>query len=85
MPPGWPYFIYPPLCCAKLGFPGGSVVKNPPAGDVDMIPRSGTSPGGGNDNPLQFSCLGNPMDREAWWTTVTHNLMTITTVCEASP
>ena len=35
-----------------------------------MIPGSGTSPGEGNDSPLQFSCLGNPMNREAWWATV---------------
>ena len=44
------------------GFPGGSVVKNPPtnAGDASLIP------GEGNGNPLQYSCLGNPMDRGAW-------------------
>ena len=50
------------------GFPGGSVVKNLPAnaGDVGLIPGSGRSVGGGNDNPLQYSCLGNPMDRGAW-------------------
>ena len=46
------------------------VVKNPPAyagdtGDVGLIPRSGRSPAGGNGNPLQHSCLENPMDREA--------------------
>ena len=35
------------------------------AGDVGSIPGSGGSPGEGNDNPLQYSCLGNPMDREA--------------------
>ena len=54
------------------GFPGGSVVKNPPAnaGDVGLIPGSGRSPGEGNGNPLQYSCLGNPMDREAWRATV---------------
>ena len=51
------------------------VVKNPPAngGDVSdtgLIPGLGRSPGGGNGNPLQYSCLGNPMDREAWWATV---------------
>ena len=51
------------------------VVKNPPAnagdaGDVGLIPGLGTSPGIGNDNPLQYSCLGNPMDREAWGATV---------------
>ena len=44
------------------------MVKNPPAsaGDVGLIPGSGGSPGGGNDNPLQSSWLGNPMDRVAW-------------------
>ena len=40
------------------------------AGDPGSIPRSGRSPGGENDNPLQYSCLGNPMDRGAWWATV---------------
>ena len=50
---------------------GGSVVKNPPAnagitGDACWIPGSGRSPGGGNGNPLQYSCLGNPMDRGTW-------------------
>ena len=55
-----------------LGLPGGSVVKNPPAnvGDVGLIPGSGRSPGGGNGNPLQYSCLENPMDRGAWWAIV---------------
>ena len=55
-----------------MGFPGGSVVKNPPAnaGDAGSIPGSGRSPGVGNGNPLQYSCLGNPMDRGAWWATV---------------
>ena len=50
---------------ALMGFPGGSVVKNPPAsaGDMGSIPGSGISAGGGNGNPLQYSCLGNPMDR----------------------
>ena len=54
------------------GFPGGSVVKNPPAnaGDVGLIPGSGRSPGEGNGNPLQYSCLGNPMDRGTWQATV---------------
>ena len=49
-------------------FPGDSVVKNLPAnvGDLGSIPRSGRSPGEGNGNPLQYSCLGNPMDRGAW-------------------
>ena len=40
------------------------------AGDVGSIPESGRSPGGGNGNPLQCFCLGNPMDRGAWWATV---------------
>ena len=54
------------------GFPGGSVVKNPPAkaGDTGSIPGLGRSPGGGNGNPLQCSCLGTPMDRGAWRATV---------------
>ena len=58
----------------RTGFPGDTVVKNPPANagdarDMDLIPGSGRSPGGGNGNALQYSCLGNPMDREAWWVT----------------
>ena len=54
------------------GFPRGSVVKNPPAnaGDGGSIPGSGRSPGGGNGNPLQDSCLGNTMDGGAWRATV---------------
>ena len=40
------------------------------AGDMGSILGSERSPGGGNDNPLQYSCLGNPMDRGAWWATV---------------
>ena len=57
------------------GFPGGSVVKYPPAntrtaGDVDLIPGLRKSPGEGNDKPLQYSCLGNLMDRGAWQVTV---------------
>ena len=49
----------------KLGFPGDSVVKNPPAnaGDVDLIPGLGRSPGEGNGNPLSYSSMGNPMDK----------------------
>ena len=52
-------------------FPGDSVVKNPPAnagdmGDVDLITRSGRSPGEGNDSPLQYSCLENSLDRGGW-------------------
>ena len=57
------------------GFPGGSVVKNPLAsardtGHVGSIPGLGRSPGGGNDNTLQYSCLENPMDIGTWWATV---------------
>ena len=51
-----------------LGFPGGSVLKNLPsnAGQAGSISGSGRSPREGNGNPLQHSCLGNPIDREAW-------------------
>ena len=50
-----------------MGFSGGSVVKNLPAneGDVGSIPRSGRSPGEGNGNPLQYSCLENPMEEKS--------------------
>ena len=54
------------------GFPGDAlVVKNMPAnaGDTGSIPGSGRFPGGGNGNPLQYSCLGNPMDRGSWQAT----------------
>ena len=58
-----------------MGFPGGAVVKYPLAkagdtGDVGLIPGSGRSPGVGNGNPLQYSCLENSMDRKTWWSTV---------------
>ena len=55
-----------------MGFPGGLVVKNPlaKAGDTGSTPGLGRSPGEGNGNPLQYSCLGNPMDRGACWATV---------------
>ena len=51
-----------------FGFLGSSVIKNPPAnaGDVGLIPGSGRSPGEGHGNPIQYSCLENPMDRGAW-------------------
>ena len=54
------------------GFPGVSVVKNPPAnaGDLGSFPGFGRSPGGGHGNPLQFSCLENPTDRGAWQATI---------------
>ena len=67
-----------------MGFPCSSVAKNPPANarDVGSIPGSGRSPGEGNSNPLQYSCLGNPMVVGAWSATVhgitrvSHNLTT---------
>ena len=54
-----------------IGFPGGLLVKNPPANtgdkrDAGLIPGSGQCPGGGHGNPLQYSFLENPMDRGAW-------------------
>ena len=57
------------------GFPDGTVVKNvlanaEDAGDSGSIPGSGRSPRGGNENPLQYSCLENPIDRIAWCATV---------------
>jgi len=54
------------------GFPGGSVVKNWPANAADLgsSPESGRSSGEGNGTLLQYPCLGNPMDRGAWWVTV---------------
>ena len=53
-----------------MGFPGGSDGKESACnvGDLGTIPRSGRAPGGGHDNPLQYSCLENPMDRGAWQT-----------------
>ena len=60
----WQYSIW--------GFPGGSMVKNLPAnaGDAGSIPGLGRSPEEGNGIPLQYSCLGNPMDKVAWKATV---------------
>ena len=54
------------------GFPGGSLIKNPPvnAGDADLIPGWRRDHGQGNDNSLQYYCLENPMGRRAWWATV---------------
>ena len=54
------------------GFPRGSEDKASArnAGDQGSIPGSGRSPGEGNGNPLQYSCLENPMDGGAWWATV---------------
>jgi len=60
---------------SSLGFPGGTAGKNPPANSGDIrdkgsISGSGRSPGGGHGNPLQYSCLENPMDRGVWRATV---------------
>ena len=57
------------------GLPGDLVVNSPPANagdsrDAGLIPGLGRSPGERNSNPLQYSCLENPMDRGAWWATV---------------
>ena len=56
----------------RAASPGASLVaqmvKNLPV-NADSIPGSGRSPGGGHDNPLQYSCLENPKDRGAWWAT----------------
>ena len=66
-----PLFLVNFLYCG-LGFPGGSEVKASAcnAGDLGSIPGSGSSPGEGNGNPLQYSCLENPKDGGAWWALV---------------
>ena len=63
------------LYSTSLGFQGGSMVKISPASsrdakDTGSIPGLGRSPGVGNGNPLQYFCLGKPMDRGVWWATV---------------
>ena len=70
---------------SRLACPGGSVIKNLPAnaGDTGSILGLGRSPGEGSDNPLQYSCLENSMDKGAWQTTiheVTKELDTTTNV-----
>jgi len=60
---------------SNKGFPGSSGVKNLTAnagdtGNLGLIPGSGRSPGGGNGSPLEYPCLGNPLDRGAWRVTV---------------
>ena len=76
---GWRFFFWPkinsvisPTLCKLLGFPGGAVVKNSSAKarDVGLVLDREDSPGGENDNPRQYSCLGNPVDRGAWRPTV---------------
>ena len=68
-----------------MGFPGGSVVKELPAnaGDAGSILGLERSPGEGNVNPLQCSCLENPMDRGAWWAIV--HAVTASDVTEHTP
>ena len=63
------------LTNSLMGFPGGSEGKETACNagddrDMELIPGWGRCPGGGHDNPLQYSCLGNTMDREAWQTRV---------------
>jgi len=63
------------IFCKKFYLQVFLVIKNPPAsagdtGEASSIPGVGRSPGEGNGNPLQCSCLENPMDRGAWWATV---------------
>ena len=67
--PIYSYLLY------LVSFPGGAVVSNPSASagdarEVGSIPGLGRSPGEGNGNPLQYPCLENPTDREAWWAIV---------------
>ena len=75
-------FVFPPFSeynvfeiCLWLDFPDGTMIKNLPAsagvtGDMGLIPGSERSPGGRHGNLLQYSCLGNPMDKGVWWATV---------------
>ena len=62
--------IYNSIIC-HIGFPGSSDSKASAynVGDLSSIPGLGRSPGEGNGNPLQYSCLKNPMDQGAWWAT----------------
>ena len=61
--------------CTVKGFPGGSDSKESTCNaDLGSISGSGRSPGGGHGNPLQYSCLENPMDSAAWWDIVHRNI-----------
>ena len=65
----WEIYVYIYTCMHSMAFPGGSEVKNPPAnagdsGDLGSIPGLGRSSGEGHGNPLWYSCLENPMDKE---------------------
>ena len=68
MHPPWPCQLFRPASVLFLNFPGGSNGKASAynAGDPGLIPGSGKSSGEDSGNPLQYSCLGNPMDRGAW-------------------
>ena len=68
----WQFNLFLWLSNIPLGFPGGSVIKNPTAntGDTSSMPVLGRSHGEGIGNLLQYSCLGNPMGREDWWAAV---------------
>ena len=69
---GFRFCFFNPLSRKLKGFRGGSEVQNLTAnvGDMGLIPGSGRSPGEGNGSPFQYSCLGKPLDREAWQATV---------------
>ena len=62
------HWTFESSCQWTVGFPGGSEVENLPAnaGDTGSVPGSGRSAGEGNGNLIQYSCLGDPMDRGAW-------------------
>ena len=63
-------FFFLVLCLCFLPVVEDSPANAGDAGDVSLIPGLGRSSGGGYDNPLQYSCLENPLDRGAWWATV---------------
>ena len=69
-----------------MGLPGGSSKESAhTAGDLGSIPGLGRSPGEGNGNPLKCSCLGNPIDRGAWWVArirMTYNIITYVMLAE---
>ena len=64
--------VYDKISSSHFDTPDNDHLYNSPcnAKDVGSIPGSGRSPGGGNGNPSQYSCLKNPMDKETWWATV---------------
>ena len=71
-PPLRAYHVALPPALPPQGFPGGSDSKDSACnmGGLGTIPGLGRSPRGGHGNPLQYSCLENPMDRRAWWATL---------------